>query len=969
METASETTGEGPLTRSQGIGLCNLDINAGQAIVRCRSELESLPPRDEELCATLERPSTLSGRGGRSRKTDVVIASLNCEGWKSPTISTLLDSLSNSNRNNIVLCLQETWLYTVPKSFLKEVSNHYNVVHETSMDVSVPRRQGRPFGGVCMIISKDLPFKISYLSKRCISITLTDNNVLISNVYMPFNDSRKTAEQNLEIYLEAIGHINASHEIASDVNEFILVGDVNCAPSDRSPRKRALDEALSTHSYTNTDLRFYGDLECSHKSGRLIDRFFTSESVSQSTSSVVIEKSFLASDHFPVVAKVSLNAIDDTPTIEERVRRLNWRGASEKALQSYSRLCDKYCSKSLRKFQNGDIDAHQLYSETVSNMQEAALCCIPKFRAGNRRTHNVPLWRERMSHFQDNVNRWLTLQAIEGGPTRCSSFVRQQLRLARSRYRRELRCLRREIEVNVAEHITTQNCYNTLFRKDRVIQPSIINGHNKSTQPEMWREHFKSEFRAEEQPYSGSIFDDIDNRLGTDTVLNNFSIHELNNAIREIDTNKSYHRHYHWKHLNNYNHSAKFSILTVLNSWGSHVLENKPDDKIWDIFDTQVNPIPKAGKRDLTIAKNWRPISIGTSENWLLEKILSSRLDPYLQIDDAQFGYKKGHSANHAIELIRILEKQNDCHACFLDASAAFDRISWLRIKDQLVKRNVPLYLIKLCIKQLTLNRISICRTKYFYPRSGIKQGGVLSGKLFSSCYDDLVIEIKKCAAGVLLKALNDTNILIQVLIYCDDVILTACTPYGLRILINVTLSFASSYSDITFNPAKSVILRLGTDNADPISVCNIPTSRSHIYLGVGVGKAADPQRDAACKLYTRTNVLLKQCRELHKCSRAVKNVSITSYGSVYGIENMTEVTSKLRAAHRYLTRAVHTDWREIADLPGPNIRSRTLYTSYGVDSIEVVHRRRRNNFLIKAESSENSIISKIIGNLPRITV
>ena len=163
--------------------------------------------------------------------------------------------------------------------------------------------------------------------------------------------------------------------------------------------------------------------------------------------------------------------------------------------------------------------------------------------------------------------------------------------------------------------------------------------------------------------------------------------------------------------------------------------------------------------------------------------------------------------------------------------------------------------------------------------------------------------------------------------------------------------------------------MRLGTDNFDPISVCNIPTSTSYIYLGVGVGRSADPQRDAACKLYTRTNVLLKQCRELHKCSRAVKNVSISSYGSVYGIENLTEVTSKLRAAHRYLTRAVHTDWSDIADLPGPNIRSRTLYTSYGVDSIEVVHRRRRNNFLIKAENSENYIISNVIGNLPRITV
>lgn len=86
-------------------------------------------------------------------------------------------------------------------------------------------------------------------------------------------------------------------------------------------------------------------------------------------------------------------------------------------------------------------------------------------------------------------------------------------------------------------------------------------------------------------------------------------------------------------------------------------------------------------------------------------------------------------------------------------------------------------------------------------------------------------------------------------------------------------------------------------------------------------------------------------------------------------MENELYVCSKLRQAHRYMTKAVHPNWTDFADLDGPNIRSRRLYTVFQLDSIEVMHRRRRNVFLIRAAEHCNKIISKIIGNEQRITV
>ena len=91
--------------------------------------------------------------------------------------------------------------------------------------------------------------------------------------------------------------------------------------------------------------------------------------------------------------------------------------------------------------------------------------------------------------------------------------------------------------------------------------------------------------------------------------------------------------------------------------------------------------------------------------------------------------------------------------------------------------------------------------------------------------------------------------------------------------------------------------------------------------------------RELGVNLATPINFFL-QNRDLYKCNLAVKNVCITSYGNVYSLENELSVSSKLRQAHRYLTRAVHKKNRTLyADLDGPNILTRTLYTSFDLDS------------------------------------
>ena len=223
-------------------------------------------------------------------------------------------------------------------------------------------------------------------------------------------------------------------------------------------------------------------------------------------------------------------------------------------------------------------------------------------------------------------------------------------------------------------------------------------------------------------------------------------------------------------------------------------------------------------------------------------------------------------------------------------------------------------------------------------------------------------------SSDILICCVQNKHMFICVIIYADDILLMARSPRGLKILIDETFKFAALYDDLTFNPSKSCILRLGPHRKPAVSVCSIPTAESYTYLGVEIGRAAKPQLKAAASLYAKSNVMMSQNRELHLCSNAVKNTAINTYGNVYAIETFLSVDSKLRAAHRHMTRAAHTGWRHFADLPGPNITNHRLYTAYHLSSLSEIHRHRRNNFLIAAESSSNRFIRNIIGNLPRIT-
>ena len=508
-----------------------------------------------------------------------------------------IESISCNHTKEIIIACQETWLYNFPRLFIREFAKKYCFVHESEMDPKLPRNRGRPFGGIGFIISKSIAYKVAYTNSRCLSILLTDSNTLISNIYLPAHDSRITQSQNVEEMSEALGHLDAVHELNQNVYQYIVTGDFNVCPTDSNTRAEAVQQLLNQHNYKHTDLDFLSSSDFTHKSGRLIDRMVTSDNLTQHVQNVRVCYEYMNSDHNALITTITL-AQQQTHGETHEIKALSWANATPAALLSYSRLCEKLCSKSLREYKEDHTDGPKLYDDLVSNIEKAATTCIPKSRKVPHKKHNIPMWRERMENVKSDVEYWTQVQFTQGGPTRCHPFIRSQLRLAKSRYRRQHRSLKREIEINIAETVTKKNCFHKLFPKYKAPTPPSIDGHSIPEQPAMWRQHFKQVFLAKEDPFnSDALLEDLNIRTSTADIhdFKHITVDDINNTIANINSNKSYKRHKHWENLLQTNHSAKLCLLEVLKSWCSDVILNENTNRNWTIFITDLSPIPKKG--------------------------------------------------------------------------------------------------------------------------------------------------------------------------------------------------------------------------------------------------------------------------------------------------------------------------------------------------------------------------------------
>ena len=119
-----------------------------------------------------------------------------------------------------------------------------------------------------------------------------------------------------------------------------------------------------------------------------------------------------------------------------------------------------------------------------------------------------------------------------------------------------------------------------------------------------------------------------------------------------------------------------------------------------------------------------------------------------------------------------------------MDASKAFDRLNHGILFDVLIKRKIPLYIVRIIHHWYTRQRICVrwgtYVTKFFSSSNGVRQGGILSPKLFNIYMDRLSNELSSVYIGCILK-----QQVINHLIYADNIVIFSPSIKGLQCLVH----------------------------------------------------------------------------------------------------------------------------------------------------------------------------------------
>ena len=231
--------------------------------------------------------------------------------------------------------------------------------------------------------------------------------------------------------------------------------------------------------------------------------------------------------------------------------------------------------------------------------------------------------------------------------------------------------------------------------------------------------------------------------------------------------------------------------------------------------------IPIFKKGDPSLASNYRPISVLSCINKIFEKILFRRLYNFLEkyniLYEFQFGFRQGHSTEHA--LVEIIDKiklamDNNELTCglFLDLSKAFDTVNHEILLYKLDHYGIRGPALKLLKNYLTNRKqfvkIGQNKSELRLISCGVPQGSVLGPLLFILYINDLH---KACSTGNTRIFADDTNIFFK----CKDT--NEITRIGSLLMMQLHQWFKSN--KLTLNAEKSnfVVFRSKRKNLNDI--------------------------------------------------------------------------------------------------------------------------------------------------------
>ena len=230
------------------------------------------------------------------------------------------------------------------------------------------------------------------------------------------------------------------------------------------------------------------------------------------------------------------------------------------------------------------------------------------------------------------------------------------------------------------------------------------------------------------------------------------------------------------------------------------------------------------------------------------------------------------------IETIHYFEsKFSPTCVLFIDVSKAFDRVRHIDLFHVLFKRNMCALERRLLMTMYSDQRIQVrwsnVLSEMFYMKNRVKQGVVLSPKLFTVVLDGLFDNLLQSGVGCRID-----DIFAGAFGYADDIVLLTPSADALKIMISICEAYAYEFS-ILCNPHESKLMcfNVNVHNLD-ITLCGekVIHCDSETYLSARLNSNITDKAitQTVCSFYQKSNHVFANYSMLYSFSRCKLHTS-----------------------------------------------------------------------------------------------
>lgn len=170
-----------------------------------------------------------------------------------------------------------------------------------------------------------------------------------------------------------------------------------------------------------------------------------------------------------------------------------------------------------------------------------------------------------------------------------------------------------------------------------------------------------------------------------------------------------------------------------------------------------------------------------------------------LTTDELQFGYQVNISTSMCtwlvVETIEYFQRHgSNAYACVMDMTKAFDNVKHSTLFWKLDEKGIPPIFLRLLVVMYSKQQANVKWNNNlsdpFSIKNGVKQGAVLSPRLFSVYTDSLFDILRRKRTGCWID-----NVFVGIVGYADDLILLSPTMDGLQEMVRTCEEFASDHN------------------------------------------------------------------------------------------------------------------------------------------------------------------------------